>query len=48
MDALSGREKEIMTILFKASSYVSADEMANDLQVSNKTIYRDLQSIEKN
>jgi activator of the mannose operon, transcriptional antiterminator len=47
MGSLSNREKEIMLILIRADRYVSAEEIAKILHVSNKTVYRDLQSITK-
>jgi len=47
MEGLTKREKEILLILAKAIEYVSADSIAGQLNVSKKTIYRNLQSLEQ-
>ncbi|CUH96699.1 hypothetical protein P22_2789 [Propionispora sp. 2/2-37] len=47
MEGLTKREKEILLILAKATEYVSADSIAGQLNVSKKTIYRNLHSLEQ-
>lgn len=42
---LSAREKKILASLIKANDYITAAELSKILNVSEKTIYRDLQSI---
>lgn len=42
---LSVREKKILASLLKANDYTTATELSKQLNVSEKTIYRDLQSI---
>ena len=42
---LSAREKKILASLLKANDYTTAAELSKQLNVSEKTIYRDLQSI---
>lgn len=44
-EILSAREKRILTILLQASTYITASYLSKNLNVSEKTIYRDLQSI---
>ncbi|MDQ0203928.1 BglG family transcription antiterminator [Pectinatus haikarae] len=44
-DILSAREKKILTILLKAGDYTTASRLSRILSVSEKTVYRDFQSI---
>ncbi|WP_432748794.1 BglG family transcription antiterminator [Pectinatus frisingensis] len=45
---LSAREKKILAVLFKTNSYITAAYLSKLLCVSEKTIYRDLKSIQYN
>ena len=39
------RTKELLTLLARAGGYVTAEELANSLAVSSKTIYRMVEKI---
>ena len=45
---LSAREKKILAVLFKTNNYITASYLSKLLGVSEKTIYRDLKSIQYN
>ncbi|MBU2701254.1 activator of the mannose operon (transcriptional antiterminator) [Sporomusaceae bacterium BoRhaA] len=47
MESLTTRETKSLTFLAKSDGYVSADRLADFLNVSKKTIYRDIVSIKK-
>lgn len=42
---MNERHQMILNILRKEKRYVTASELANELAVSKKTIYRDIQQI---
>lgn len=43
---ISGRERSIISLLLKASSELTAGEIAQKLNVSNRTVHRDMNNIE--
>ena len=45
MSELSKREQEIITALYRAKDFVSAEEIAELLKVSTKTVYREVKDI---